>query len=151
MTTYGYARSIPWQGRRNRHPAESAVAPHRRRRRRRPYPLGLNGLLEAIRAGDALLVTALDRLGRDTLGLLELINRLATMGVDLKVLDMPVDAQDVAGGGQLVALVTARVAAIERANISRRTKQGLKWARAEGKLAGRRWSISRAWMRTING
>ena len=25
MTTYGYARSIPWQGRRNRHPAESAV------------------------------------------------------------------------------------------------------------------------------
>ena len=33
------------------------------------------------------------------------------------VLDMPVDAQDVAGGGQLVALVTAGVAAIERANI----------------------------------
>ena len=37
----------------------------------------LNGLLEAIRAGDGLLVTALDRLRRDTLGLLELINRLA--------------------------------------------------------------------------
>ena len=36
------------------------------------------------------MVTALDRLGLDTLGLLELINRLATMGVDLKVLDMPV-------------------------------------------------------------
>ena len=52
-------------------------------------------------------MTALDRLRRDTLGLLELINRLATMGVDLKVLDMPVDAQDVARGGQLVALVTA--------------------------------------------
>ena len=38
------------------------------------------------------MVTALDRLGRDTLGLLELINRLATKGVDLKVLDMPVAA-----------------------------------------------------------
>ena len=49
----------------------------------------------------------MDRLGRDTLGLLELINRLATMGVELKVLDMPVDARDVAGGGQMVALVTA--------------------------------------------
>ncbi len=45
-------------------------------------------LLEVIRAGDVLVVIALDRLGRDTLGLLE-----------LKVLDMPVDGQDVAGGG----------------------------------------------------
>ena len=64
------------------------------------------------------MVTALDRPGRDTLGLLELINRLATMGVELKVLYMSVDDQDVAGGGQLVALVTAGVAAIERANIA---------------------------------
>ena len=110
---------------------------------------GLNGLLEIVRAGDVLVVTAQDRLGRDTPGLLELINRLAIMAVDLRVLDMPVDAQDVAGGGQLVALVTAGVAAIERENISRRTKQGLERARAEGKLAGPRWSISRARMHTI--
>ena len=93
------------------------------------------------------MATALDRLGRDTLGLLDLINRLATMGVELKVLDMPVDAQDVAGGGQLV---TAGVAAIERENISLRIKQGLERARAEGKLVGRRWSISRARMRAIH-
>ena len=39
------------------------------------------------------------------------------------------------------------MAAIERANISRRTKQGLERARADGKLAGRRWSISRTRMR----
>ena len=38
---------------------------------RRP---GLNGLLEVIRAGDVLVVTALDRLGRGMLGLLEVIN-----------------------------------------------------------------------------
>ncbi len=30
---------------------------------------GLNGLLEVIQPGDTLLLTALDRLGRDTLGL----------------------------------------------------------------------------------
>ena len=72
------------------------------------------------------------------------------MSVDPKVLDMPVDAQDVAGGGQPVALVTAGVAAIERANISRRTKQGLERARAEGKRAGRRWSIIRALTHTIH-
>ena len=111
---------------------------------------GLNVLLEVVQADDVVVVTALDRLGRDTLGILELINRLAVKGVELKVLDMPVDAQDVAGGGQLVALVTAGVAAIERANISRRTRQGLDRARAEGKLVGRRWSISRARMRAIH-
>ena len=72
------------------------------------------------------------------------------MGVELKVLDMPVDAQDVAGGGQLVALVTAGLAAIERANISRRTKQGFERAWADGKiLPGERWSISRTRMHTI--
>ena len=36
---------------------------------------GLNGLLDALQTGDALVVTALDRLGRNMLGLLELINR----------------------------------------------------------------------------
>ena len=41
------------------------------------------------------------------------------------------------GAGPLVALVTAGVAAIERANISRQTKQGLERARAEGKLEQR--------------
>ena len=105
---------------------------------------GLNDLLNVVQTGDVLMVTALDRPVRDMLGLLELINRLATMGVELKVLDMPVGAQDVAGGGQLVALVTAGVADIERANISWRTNQGQEWA----KLAGRCWSISRARMRT---
>ena len=146
---------IPWQGRRNRHPAESAVhltgagvdAAHIRQDIITGTVMqtpGLNSLLEIIRAGDVLVVTALDRLGHDTLGLLELINRLASMGVDVKVLDMPVDAQDTSEGGQLVALVTVGVAAIERENISRRMKQGLE--RAEGKLAGRRWSISRARM-----
>ena len=50
---------------------------------------GLNGLLDAIQAGDVLVLTApLDRLGRDTLSLLE-----------LKVLEMLVDAQDEAGAG----------------------------------------------------
>ena len=92
-----------------------------------------------------------DRLERDTLGLLELINRLDAMGVDLKVLDMPVDAHDVAGGGQPVALVTAGLAAIERAGISLHTKQGLERAWADGKiLPGERWSITQALTHTIH-
>ena len=46
--------------------------------------------MDVIRTGDILVVTALERLGRDTLGLLELISRLAIMDVERKVLDMPV-------------------------------------------------------------
>ena len=53
---------------------------------------GLDGLPNDLQSGDALVVTALDRLGRDTLGLLELINGLATLGVALKVMDMPAAA-----------------------------------------------------------
>ena len=44
--------------------------------------LGQDGLLNALQSGDALVATALDRLGRDTLCLLEQINRLATMSVN---------------------------------------------------------------------
>ena len=96
-----------------------------------------------------MVATALDRLGRDTLGLLEPINRLATMSVDSKVLDMAADAQGVAGGGQLAALVTAGVAAIERANISRRPREGLERPRRRVRLPGERWNISRARIHTI--
>ena len=118
MTVYGYARvsrvrdggTDTLQNQRMRLTGAGVVAAHIHQdiitgtvMQRR----GLDGLLNALQSGDALVVTALDRLGRDTLGLLELINRLTTIGVDLKVLDMMVDAQDVAGGAQSVALVTA--------------------------------------------
>ena len=65
-----------------------------------------------------------------------MINRLAINGVDLQVLDMPVDAQDVVHGGQLVALATTGVAAIERANISRQTKQVLELAGSRASWPG---------------
>ena len=82
----------------------------------------------------------LERLGRDTLGLLELINRAGHHGRGAEGAGYAGDALDVAGGGALVAagvaagggaLVAAGVAAIKRANISRRTKQGLDRAKAD--------------------
>ena len=114
---------------------------------RRP---GLGALLSRLDASDTVVVTALDRLGRDTLGILELIHQLGTRKVELRILDTPVDTQDVEGGGRLVALVAAEIAQIEREKISRRTTAGLERARAEGKLTGRRWSISRNHMRGIH-
>ena len=84
--------------------------------------------MDVIRTGDILVVTALERLGRDTLGLLELINRAGHHGRGAEGAGYAGDALDVAGGG---ALVAAGVAAIKRANISRRTKQGLDRVKAE--------------------
>ena len=84
--------------------------------------------MDVIRTGDILVVTALERLGRDTLGLLELINRDGHHGRGAEGAGYAGDALDAAGGG---ALVAAGVAAIKRANISRRTKQGLDRAKAE--------------------
>ena len=84
--------------------------------------------MDVIRTGDILVVTALERLGRDTLGLLELINRAGHHGRGGKGAGYAGDALDAACGG---ALVAAGVAAIKQANISRRTKQGLDRAKAE--------------------
>ena len=113
---------------------------------RRP---GLDALLSRLEASDAVVVTALDRLGRDTLGILELIHQLGAREIELRILDTLVDTQDAEGGGRLLALVAAEIAQIEREKISRRTTAGLERARAEGKLTGRRWSISRCPASTI--
>ena len=86
-----------------------------------------------------------DRLGRDTLGLLELINRLDAMGVDLTRRPSPRPRCWICrwtprmwpAAVSRSALVTAGVAAIERTNISRRTKQGLEWGPGGARQAGR--------------
>ena len=161
MTTYGYARvsrgnddggnTLENQRRRlnlagvvNQHIYEDVITGIVFRRP------GLDALMSRLEARDTVVVTALDRLGRDTLGILELIHQLGTRKVELRILDTPVDTQDVEGGGRLVALVAAEIAQIEREKISRRTTAGLERARAEGKLTGRRWSISRNQMRGIH-
>ena len=57
---------------------------------------------------------------------------------------------DVAGGGRLIAVIALELAAIEREKIAERTRAGLDRARAEGKLTGRRWSVSRGQMLHIH-
>ena len=54
-------------------------------------------LLSANRAGDQLVVTKLDRLGRSLEHLIELSNTLQTRGVDLVVLDQGIDTSTAVG------------------------------------------------------
>ena len=77
----------------------------------------------------------LDRLGRRTLDLLELIENLEKKGVVVKSIREGVDYSTPVG--KLVTQILASVAEMERNLISERTKSGLAAARAQGKFGGR--------------
>jgi DNA invertase Pin-like site-specific DNA recombinase len=57
----------------------------------------LHACLEYVRAGDALVVTRLDRLARSTLHLCQIADELARKGVHLQVLDQHIDTSDATG------------------------------------------------------
>ncbi|MBO7807924.1 recombinase family protein [Burkholderia pseudomallei] len=85
---------------------------------------------------DALVVTKLDRLGRNTSDVLTTIDRLTGMGVRLHCLALEgVDLTSAAG--KLHLTVLAAVAQFERDLLIERTHAGLARARAEGRKGGR--------------
>lgn len=101
----------------------------------------LNALVKQLKRGDRLIVYSLDRLGRRTLDLLELIEGLEEKGVVVKSIREGVDYSTPVG--KLVTQILASVAEMERNLISERTKTGLAAARAQGKFGGRPETIPR--------
>jgi len=100
----------------------------------------LDVCLDYLRKGDVLVVTKLDRLGRSVKNLIELINLLAEKGIDLLVLHQGIDTTTAAG--KFMFHVLAAVAEFERDLISERTLDGLKAARAQGKVGGRKPAVT---------
>lgn len=91
-------------------------------------------LLSANRAGDQLVITKLDRLGRSLENLIELSKTLGDRGVDLVVLDQRIDTSTPVG--RMFFHVLGAVAEFEHALISERTLDGLAAARARGRRGG---------------
>ncbi|KXP09287.1 recombinase family protein [Tsukamurella pseudospumae] len=91
-------------------------------------------LLSANRAGDQLVITKLDRLGRSLENLIELSKTLDDRGVDLVVLDQGIDTSTPVG--RMFFHVLGAVAEFEHALISERTLDGLAAARARGRHGG---------------
>ena len=93
-------------------------------------------LLSANRAGDQLVVTKLDRLGRSLEHLIELSKLLQGRGVDLVVLDQGIDTSTAVG--RLFFQVIGAIAEFEHALMSERTMDGLAAARARGRTGGQK-------------
>jgi putative DNA-invertase from lambdoid prophage Rac len=93
--------------------------------------------------GDTLVVTKLDRIGRDSINVQQTVKLFELRGIRLVVLQMGnLDLTSSAGG--LMVKVLAAVADFERLLIIERTKAGQARARREGKHLGRPKSTSDA-------
>lgn len=97
---------------------------------------GFTKLLERLEPGDVLVVTKLDRLGRNAMDVRQTIERLADMGVKVHCLALGgVDLTSAAG--RMTMQVLAAVAEFERDLLIERTQAGLQRARDQGKSLGR--------------
>lgn len=96
----------------------------------------LDGLLERLHDGDELIVSELDRLGRNTGEAVLLMDELIKRGVQLRVLALP--SLDIAtNDGRLIADILASLAAHERRRLRERQRQGIAAARSSGRHLGR--------------
>lgn len=103
---------------------------------------GLDLLRIKLEQGDALLVTKLDRLGRNTLDMIQLIEEFSTAGITVKFLQDGISTEG--DMGKMVITILAAVAQAERARILERTNEGRLEAKASGKKFGRKPSVDRA-------
>ena len=107
---------------------------------------GLAKALDQLRAGDALVVWKLDRIGRSLGHVVELVAGLQARQIGLKVLTGGIDTTS--STGRLVFGIFATLAEFERDLIRERTTAGLAAARARGRNGGRPRLMTAAKLRT---
>lgn len=104
---------------------------------------GFTKLIDKMEAGDILVVTKLDRLGRNAMDVRATIEQLADLGVRVHCLALGgVDLTSPAG--KMTMQVIAAVAEFERDLLIERTQSGINRAKAAGKQFGRPPVLSRA-------
>ncbi|MBP6781808.1 MAG: recombinase family protein, partial [Ottowia sp.] len=97
---------------------------------------GFRKLQEKLEAGDVLIVTKLDRLGRNAIDVRQTVEALAKAGVKVHCLALGgVDLTSPAG--KMTMAVISAVAEFERDLLVERTQAGLARAKSEGKVLGR--------------
>jgi DNA invertase Pin-like site-specific DNA recombinase len=99
----------------------------------------LEATLDYAREGDTVCVTKLDRLARSARHLSELVDRLESKGVTLRILNFGGDPVDTRGAtGRLMLNMFAAMAQFEREMMLERQREGIAKAKADGKYKGRK-------------
>lgn len=101
---------------------------------------GLQTLLVKAREGDVILVTKLDRLGRNTADMISIIEELHSRKIAIRFLDDGISTDG--NMGKMVVTILAAVAQAERERILERTNEGRRAAIGKGIKMGRKPSIT---------
>lgn len=102
---------------------------------------GFSKLIDRMELGDVLVVTKLDRLGRNTMDVRSTVEALAATGIRVHCMALGgVDLTSTAG--RMTMQVLAAVAEFERDLLIERTHAGITRAKAEGKTFGRPSALS---------
>lgn len=104
---------------------------------------GFIRLMDKLETGDILVVTKLDRLGRNAMDVRATVDRLATLGVRVHCLALG-GADLASAAGKMTMQVIAAVAEFERDLLVERTQAGLARAKVEGKSIGRPSALTQA-------
>jgi putative DNA-invertase from lambdoid prophage Rac len=103
---------------------------------------GFSELLLKMEDGDVLIVTKLDRLGRNAMDVRATVETLADLGIRIHCLALGgVDLSSAAG--RMTMQVLNAVAEFERDLLIERTQAGIARAKAEGKVIGRPSALSK--------
>lgn len=97
---------------------------------------GFQKLLERMEQGDVLVVTKLDRLGRNSIDVQSTVKMLETKGIRVHCLALG-GADLTSPAGKMVMSVLSSVAEFERDLLIERTQAGLQRAQSQGKALGR--------------
>jgi len=99
----------------------------------------LAAILEFIRPGDELVVVKLDRLGRSTRDVLNLVHELEQKGAGLRLLESEFCTST--DTGRILVTVLGMVAEMERRFILERQRAGIEAAKKRGAYRGRKPSV----------
>lgn len=102
---------------------------------------GLQMLRLKIEEGDVILIKKLDRLGRDTSDMIQLIKEFDEMGVAIRFLDDGISTEGTMG--KMIVTILSAVAQAERQRILERTNEGRLEAKSRGVKFGRKPSVDK--------
>lgn len=114
----------------------------------------LDAALDYLRENDTLVVWKLDRLGRNTRHVLDVVDSLTERGIGFRSLTEGITTEGAMGRAMLT--IMSAFAQLERDTLVERTRAGLAAAAANGRKGGRRpkldtVQVARAWELRANG